>query len=216
MKFPGLKTTFKLYFLCLNKLISQSHNLSFCHVQRKKTNKQLIVRQSSWRHWLIFHAWPSLMQLLNIFIFTYLIHPVPGATTVCCNNCISFNNENQEYICKTQEVFEDVVLAPLPYTLHWCKCPASQPDIGCHLWQQETAQCRSYSLLPSSSAHRASHHLGYTAWTKTKHVITSLPKVQFHTGNRQRDLAPDRTLTTQRPANTDAIPGLAASSGIFS
>lgn len=39
MKFPGLKTTFILYFLCLNKLISQSHNLSFCHVQRK-TNKQ--------------------------------------------------------------------------------------------------------------------------------------------------------------------------------
>lgn len=58
----------------------------------------------------------------------------------------------------------------------------------------------------------------HTTWV-TQHgrkPSTSLPKVQFHTGNRQRDLAPDRTLTTQRPANADAIPGLAASSGIFS
>lgn len=57
------------------------------------------------------------MRLDNYKDIYYLIH-VQGATTVCCNNYFSFNNENQKYICKAQEMFEDVVLAPLPYTLH--------------------------------------------------------------------------------------------------
>lgn len=105
--------------------------------------------------------------------------------------------------------------APLPYTLHWCKCPESRPDIGCRLWLQGSALCRSYSPLPSSSAHMAWPHLVYTEYTQTDHTV-----IQSSAYPQKTD---SLTWTVREPlrdndkqGTSGVAPGLAASSGISS
>lgn len=86
-------------------------------------------------------------------------------------------------------------LLALPYTRHWCRCPESQPDIGCRRRQQGSAPCRSYSPPPGSWARRASRHLEHTA-------NTSLPPAEPAHGERlawpEPSQNPSRTLSCSR------------------